>query len=634
MAPPVSKLWNYFNKKDGKTATCKQCLRDVKYSGNTTNLSSHLKKNHPKIYSDISGLTKQSKINTPLKVEIFDQPGTSTAAVNLPATSTASVFTDTPENRSQEKLSLISPIAEAFSKSRLYAEGGLRYSKIVDCLLYLICKDKRPFYMLEGEGFRRLMKELAPSFKVPSPKYIKKQLDLKYQSVSNNMKQRIADAPHVSFSMDTWTETMAEKSFFGITCHFLEGSNIISVDLSLVQLSSNHTAELLEQTMLQVFKEWNIDTKKIVSITTDNGSNMVAAVKSSFEPQHVPCFAHTLNLVTETAVSHEKIEPIIKKVRGVVKYIKNSVIMSDKLRKAQMDNNVPEGKMRKMILDVKTRWNSTYYMVERFLDLLKIVSQLLIEEPSSPEMPNAVEIDALRNLAAILRPFEFATSEISGEKYVTMSKIIPMVNTLTTHLLNFKSNDPAIETVRKVLLAAMQKRFGNAELNSKIAISTILDPRFKNIHFKNPTGCAKAIAKLKKLCVEEGSSESEEEALEKTDPEPFDFWKTHKELVYGKRRKKKHEDSGDSSEVTLYLANPLSHLKTNPLEDWEDMKAVFPGLYKQARQYLLNMATSVPCERLFSKAGGIMTQDRNRLSGKYLNKLTFLGSVSEEEWFK
>lgn len=128
------------------------------------------------------------------------------------------------------------------------------------------------------------------------------------------------------------------------------------------------------------------------------------------------------------------------------------------------------------------------------------------------------------------------------------------------------------------------------------------------------------------------SDSSEEEQVENADPEPFDFWKTHKELVYGKRRKK-HDDNSDSSEVTLYLANPLTPLKSNPLQQWEDMKTVFPRLYKQARQYLLTMATSVPCERLFSKAGATITKDRNRLAGKYLNKLTFLGSLSEDEWF-
>jgi len=32
------------------------------------------------------------------------------------------------------------------------SEGGVRYSKITLCLLYFICKDCRPFTVIEGEG--------------------------------------------------------------------------------------------------------------------------------------------------------------------------------------------------------------------------------------------------------------------------------------------------------------------------------------------------------------------------------------------------------------------------------------------------------------------------------------------------
>ncbi|CAH0716848.1 unnamed protein product, partial [Brenthis ino] len=103
------------------------------------------------------------------------------------------------------------------------------------------------------------------------------------------------------------------------------------------------------------------------------------------------------------------------------------------------------------------------------------------------------------------------------------------------------------------------------------------------------------------------SGESENETSEKK----YDFWQTHKQLVMGQKKKKKNKD-GD--EISLYLSSPVLSLKSNPLEEWEEIKTVFPLLYKPARIFLVVVATSVPCERLFSKAGSIMTKNLNRLS--------------------
>lgn len=68
----------------------------------------------------------------------------------------------------------------------------------------------------------------------------------------------------------------------------------------------------------------------------------------------------------------------------------------------------------------------------------------------------------------------------------------------------------------------------------------------------------------------------------------------------------------------IYISNPVSLLKSDPLELWEDMKSVFPMLYKQGRIHFTVVATSVPCERLFSKAGATITKSRNRLTDSRL----------------
>lgn len=60
---------------------------------------------------------------------------------------------------------------------------------------------------------------------------------------------------------------------------------------------------------------------------------------------------------------------------------------------------------------------------------------------------------------------------------------------------------------------------------------------------------------------------------------------------------------------------------------------MFPILYKQARMFLVVFASSVPYERLFSKAEATITKTRNRLSGKHLEKLLFLANIPKNVFF-
>ncbi|KFM63788.1 Zinc finger BED domain-containing protein 1, partial [Stegodyphus mimosarum] len=79
-----------------------------------------------------------------------------------------------------------------------------------------------------------------------------------------------------------------------------------------------------------------------------------------------------------------------------------------------------------------------------------------------------------------------------------------------------------------------------------------------------------------------------------------------------------------AAEVKKYLQEPILSRKSDPLEWWEKNENVFPNLYELSRKKLGLVATSVPCERVFSKAGLILNDRRNRLSGQKLKQLIFL----------
>lgn len=204
----------------------------------------------------------------------------------------------------------------------------------------------------------------------------------------------------------------------------------------------------------------------------------------------------------------------------------------------------------------------------------KIASELLLESTKgSPEMVTGHELEILKQIVLLLKPFEFVTKESSGQNYVTLSKIIPMINCLTSKLQNFSSSIECVTLLQNKLLCDCSKRFGMIEFNMYAALGTLLDPRFKNLHFRDANACGRAIQKLKNLIKDDTSTSNSDSEVE-INSEDFDFWLHHKNLAIGQKRQRANSKT---DELSIYLSNPVCALKSNPLEEWEELKQMFPN---------------------------------------------------------
>jgi hypothetical protein len=126
----------------------------------------------------------------------------------------------------------------------------------------------------------------------------------------------------------------------------------------------------------------------------------------------------------------------VKKARDLVSFVHSSCIATDKLSCAQRTLNsivVP----LKLLQDVKTRWWSTYTMIQRILDLreaLELVFQEEFRYRESQNTPTQLEklkltdsdFESLHNVAYVLRPLQQAQKALEGEKYVNIS-LLPLV---------------------------------------------------------------------------------------------------------------------------------------------------------------------------------------------------------------
>ena len=113
----------------------------------------------------------------------------------------------------------------------------------------------------------------------------------------------------------------------------------------------------------------------IVGITTDSGSNILAAVDLLQWP-HVSCFSHTLQLGVEKAMKLPQVAKTLARCRRLVGHFNHSAKSSYLLKKKQLDLHHVK---HSLIQDVVTRWNSAYYMVERVLEQEQLLCATLFE---------------------------------------------------------------------------------------------------------------------------------------------------------------------------------------------------------------------------------------------------------------
>lgn len=135
-------------------------------------------------------------------------------------------------------------------------------------------------------------------------------------------------------------------------------------------------------------------------------------------------------------------------------------------------------------------------MLEQFIELADKISSILLQQPITPIILTASKLQVVKEFVLLLKPFDEAIKIICDKHYLTGSKVIPIVNTLKNKLILLISQIEIDVHLKFELECQFSKRFNNIEKVHPLAISTILDSRFKNIHFSDKISCAYSINKI------------------------------------------------------------------------------------------------------------------------------------------
>lgn len=350
----------------------------------------------------------------------------------------------------------------------------------------------------------------------------------------------------------------------------------------------------------------------------------------------------------------------MKKCREMVGLFKQSNHMNEILLAAQVSLNRDKVPLQ-LIQDVVTRWWSTQSMLERLIKLQDPVKFALSGHRMNDLLTDS-DWAGIKMVEEFLRPFAKIQKFLEGEKYITVSFVPVLVQTMRTAITNLCSTE--YKELADKMLTYFESRFGDGSedtvfnleilrgerrirvgLRPGIYIAAACDPRTKTLNCIPSKDKRRVFIELTKQVaaeIEKTQEASQSVGIATQEAVPTsqfsediftDFYEANNispsidEDFAGAGTPLTPQQIAEF-EIAQYRSLPtLTHNQmstANPLEWWKSNAGQFPNLSKIARRVLCVPATSASSERIFSAAGTLLTAKRSKLNGHTAAAMVFL----------
>ena len=207
-------------------------------------------------------------------------------------------------------------------------------------------------------------------------------------------------------------------------------------------MPEDHTGEQLQDALSMAFDEWNLDSSKLVAVTTDNGSNIRLACELLKFRRLSYCFGHNLDLAINKGLKDNRIDRVLGLCRKVIASFSYSWKRQRDLREIQQQKDLP---LKKLKGDVCTRWGSTADMIERIVEQQDAIRVILSQDRKvSHLVPSWQDFDVLKSVLEAVKGFKDLTDLLSGEKRVTCSAIKPLIKVIHDKMVIPKDDNTAL----------------------------------------------------------------------------------------------------------------------------------------------------------------------------------------------
>jgi len=542
--------------------------------------------------------------------------------------------------------------------------GNFKYNKDQNkkSLAKYIIRSEMPFTTSECEYLEEYIKEaLNPQYTKTSRREIMRVIKRSHQEMRDFLIATFISS-NVKFSLtcDTWKSTNLIYVIC-VTCHWIDSNWLLQKRIIAFQeFAARHTAQNIAGILFQVCNNFKIKDR-IFSISFDNASSNTATIPiliPEFKPIlnglffHNRCACHIINLCVQDGLQF--IENYVSPIRDFIMTIRQPGPKQNEWKNVCKNYNK---KPRKFALDISTRWNSTYRMLNSIKGYEVVIQDFYNEHllPLTDILLTTNTFQTLTNVTDLLGVFELATNTLSGSYYPTSHLLIPTIVQIA-HQLCINLNDSNLHNMIHGMQLKFFKYYEDIPLLNCVAC--LLDPTLKSygleqllnfysdcapdwITFDVTSVLNKTNETLNALLSiyeqNHNASHSSETSISGSSSSPSFLHTVKGKSVlnpYSLLKKQKSTTNQRFNEITLFVNSPLvevdpeSHERFDILRWWKENKKSFPILSTIARDILTVPVSTVASESAFSAGGRVLDEKRRSMDPKTLEIV-----VQLKDWF-
>ncbi|XP_059186901.1 uncharacterized protein LOC131969739 isoform X2 [Centropristis striata] len=512
---------------------------------------------------------------------------------------------------------------------------------------YLV-KELHPLSTVESPCFREMTKMLNPKYQLPSRDQVLNTLIPSwYSEEKKRVIKELRQVSQAAVTCDWWT-SFYHDHYLTVTLHFIVRGQMKQKVLRTKPVYDAQTDSVEAEQIGGILEEFGVlDT--VVGMTGDCAFSMDIAIMKS-ELRKLRCFAHTLSRAAQKVYTSNTVTRWASRIRAVVVWIKRSPAAQTLLQEKQKLLNLPQ---HSLVLDVRTRWNSLYLMMERFAEQYAAIQAAI----THPQTKQAFEKEWLEMLSdddqrkaeeftRVMKPLYTSTLCVSADKSPSCSQIIPILKKLEAHFETRDDDSLFTATLKEKVWDDLSACYKDDDTWKFLQESSAMDPRFKNRvdsdeiwnRVKNAAvriATEGANQEEHRVLLEDSDAADSSEQNESSDEAPFPkrprltsleelFEEEDRALKSSKAAEKTTTPERVQQEIELYRKLPAVPSSEDAVAWWWKRRDSMPLLSQLSRSYLCVQASSTPRERVFGAAGETISQERSHILPEQADMQIFL----------